>query len=163
MLTGSSSIRVRQRIHLERFQKWMRLILGDETSVLCEAQSPSLPPSFPSLVPAPRCPPPLPLWPPWHLFPAGDPDLQQEPPGIRGKEGQGQAWQPCPEGHGGPSSDVPASLQPALPPASCRTVSSLPLLCSTALCARLVYSHTEHIVFDILTSASPTALSAHIP
>lgn len=49
----------------------------------------SLPPSLPSLAPAPRCPPPLPPWPPLHLFPAGDPDLQQEPPGIRGEEGEG--------------------------------------------------------------------------
>lgn len=40
-------------------------------------------PSFCS--PAPRHPSQPPPWPPQHLFPSGDSDLPQEPPGLRGE------------------------------------------------------------------------------
>lgn len=107
---------------------------GKGVSSLSSVKSVFLPP-FPCLAPAPRCPPPLPPWPPWHLLPAGDPDLQQEHPGIRGEEDEGWAQTPCPEGHRGPSPDIPSPLQPSLPspPSGQRPCS---LCCAlTALCA----------------------------
>lgn len=101
-----------------------------------------------SLAPAPRRPPPLPPWPPWHLFPAGDPDLQQEPPGIRGEESEEWAQVPCPEGHGGPGSDIAPSLQPSLPPSSLWTVYLLPLLsCPSTLCLSVyLQSHLAYCI-----------------
>jgi hypothetical protein len=59
---------------------------GDRAEVLVFQEA--LLSSFPFLPAlAPRCPSSLPTWPPRHLLPAGDSDLQQEHPGTRGKEG----------------------------------------------------------------------------
>lgn len=109
---------------------------GDETSVLCEAQSSSL------------LPPSLRLFQlrgvPLHCL-CGLRGIYSQLEtlicsrslqALRGQEGQGQARQPCPEDMEDQALMFPASLQPALPPASCCTVSSLPLLCShSTLCS----------------------------